>query len=385
MACWPRWPACCTADDVTTLQSPNTVSMRDLIKGELIDIIEWLETSPDTMVWRFARPDNEIKNGAQLIVRPGQQAVFVDQGNVADVFLPGQHELTTKNLPVLSRLRGWKYGFASPFKAEVVFVSTRQFAGARWGTKAPVMTTDPELGPVRLRAFGTYSVRVSHAETIVRELVGANASLDIAQITDQLRDLIVARFSETLGEQSSSVLKLAAQYEELGVAAARKLAPDLARFGLELTQMIVESIALPVEVAATLDQRTRIGLIGDVGAYAQLQAADAIRDAARNTGGGVAAAGAALGVGAVLGQQMASATGAAMNYRPAAPPPIPAGTAFFVDVGGKPVGPLDMAALRGRVSDGSLTRSTLVWREGMAEWTPASGASELVGLFPPQA
>lgn len=360
------------------------MTMRDLIKGELIDIIEWLETSPDTMVSRFARPDNEIKNGAQLIVRPGQQALFVDQGNVADTFLPGQHELSTKNLPILSRLRGWKYGFASPFKAEVVFVSTRQFAGARWGTKAPVMTTDPELGPVRLRAFGTYSVRVSNAEMIVRELVGANASLGISQISDQLRDLIVARFSETLGEQSSSVLTLAAQYDELGAATARKLVPDLARFGLELTQMIVESIALPDEVAATLDQRTRIGLIGDVGAYAQLQAADAMRDAARNPGGGAAAAGAALGVGAVLGQQMASATAAAMNYRPAAPPPIPQGTAFFVDVGGKPVGPLDLAALRARVSDGSLTRTTLVWRDGMAEWKPASGATELVGLFPPQ-
>ena len=355
--------------------------MRELIKGELIDIIEWLETSSDTMVWRFVRPDNEIKNGAQLIVRPGQQAIFVEQGNVADVFLPGQHELTTKNLPILSRLRGWKYGFSSPFKAEVVFVSTRQFAGARWGTKAPVMTTDPELGPVRLRAFGTYSVRVANAETIVRELVGANATLGISQISDQLRDLVVARFSETLGEQSSSVLKLASQYEELGAATARRLAPDLGRFGLEITQMIVESIALPDEVAATLDQRTRIGLIGDVGAYAQLQAADAIRDAARNPGGGMAAAGAALGVGAVLGQQMASATGAAMSHRPAGPPPIPVVVAYYVDVEGKPLGPLDLPELRARVADGSLTKTTLVWREGMTEWLAASGAPELAGLF----
>ena len=202
--------------------------MSDFIKGELIDIIEWIESSPETMVWRFVRPDNAIKNGAQLIVRPGQQAVFVDQGNIADVFLPGQHELATKNLPVLSRLRGWKYGFSSPFKADVVFVSTRQFAGARWGTKAPVMTTDPELGPVRLRAFGTYTVRVSNAETVVREMVGSNASLGISQISDQLRDLIVARFSETLGEQSTSVLKLAAHYEELGAATAQRLVPDVA-------------------------------------------------------------------------------------------------------------------------------------------------------------
>src|SRR5258708_27384206 len=171
----------------TPTRTPMT--MRDFIHGELIDVIEWLETSTDTMVWRFARPNNEIKNGAQLIVRPGQLAVFVEQGTVADVFVPGRHELVTKNLPVLSRLRGWKYGFESPFKAEIVFVSSRQFTGCRWGTKAPIMTTDPELGPVRLRAFGTYSIRVNEAESFVRELVGTNSTFALDQISNQLRDL----------------------------------------------------------------------------------------------------------------------------------------------------------------------------------------------------
>ncbi len=364
------------------------MTLRDLIVGELIDIIEWLETSQDTMVWRFARPHNEIKNGAQLIVRPGQLAVFVDQGTVADVFIPGRHELSTSNLPVLSRLRGWKYGFHSPFKAEVVFVSTRQFTGCKWGTKAPIMTSDPELGPVRLRAFGTYAMRVSDPEVFVRELVGANPTFDIDQISDQLRDLMVARFSDLLGEQSTSVLKLASQYDELGRMTAARLVPELARFGIETTQFNVESIALPDEVAATLDQRTRMGLLGDVGAYAQLQAADALRDAARNTGGGAAAAGAAMGVGLAVGQQLASTANSALHptvATPAAsrrgPPPLPPTAEFFMAVDGKPQGPLEVATLRQRVGDGSLTRDTLVWREGMAQWASAGTVPEVATLF----
>ncbi len=367
------------------------MTLREFISGELIDIVEWLETGQETMVSRFYRPHNEIKNGAQLIVRPGQKAVFVEQGTVADVFLPGRHELATKNLPVLSRLKGWKYGFESPFKAEVVFVSTRQFAGAKWGTKAPVMTTDPQLGPVRLRAFGTYAIRVSDPECFVRELVGANPHFAIDQVSDQLRDLMVARFSDLLGEQSTSVLALASQYDELGAATAKRLAEELARFGLEVTQFNVESIALPDEVAATLDQRTRMGLLGDVGAYAQLQAADAMLEAARNPGGGAAAAGVGIGAGVALGQQMAHALpqtapqaapkGPPPIAAPAGPPPIPS-VVFYLAVNGAPVGPLDRPGLEQQVRNGVLRADTLVWRDGMAEWMPASRVPELSSLLP---
>lgn len=355
------------------------MTLRDFIHGELIDIVEWLESSTDAMVWRFDRPNNEIKNGARLIVRPGQLAVFVEQGTVADVFQPGSHELTTRNLPVLSRLRGWKYGFESPFKAEVVFVSTRQFTSNKWGTKTPVMTRDPELGPVRLRVYGTYSVRVADAESFVRELVGANSSFTIGQITDQLRDMVVARFSELLAERSIPVLQLAANYKELGDLAAAGLQAELARLGVELTQLVVESIALPDEVAATVDQRTRIGLIGDVGAYAQLQAADAIRDAARSPGGG---AGAGIGVGLAMAQQLVGTTSQAL--RPptgASPPPIPGAQGFYVAIDGKAAGPLDVAALRQRVRDGVLKAETLVWREGMAEWLPAGQVGAVAELL----
>jgi membrane protease subunit (stomatin/prohibitin family) len=365
--------------------------LRELIHGELIDVVEWLEDSTNAMVWRFARPNNELKNGARLIVRPGQLAVFVEQGSVADVFQPGNHELVTQNLPVVSKLRGWKYGFQSPFKAEVVFVSTRQFAANKWGTKTPVMVRDPELGAVRLRAYGTYTARVSDAEVFVRELVGANATFAIDQISDQLRDLVVARFSDLLGEKSIPILELAANYRELGDQAAVHLVPELAQYGLELTQLVVESIALPDEVAATLDQRTRIGLIGDVGAYAQLQAADAIRDAARNQGSG--GAGAAIGIGIAMAQQIGGAAGAAMQptmnptiatpavKRPPAPPPIPQLPAFFLAIDGKPVGPLDRAALVQHVKEGKLRGDTLVWRDGMADWAAAAKVGELTELL----
>lgn len=360
------------------------MALLDFIHGELIDIVEWLETDADAMVWRFDRPNGELKNGARLIVRPGQVAVFVEQGSIADVFLPGQHTLTTQNLPLLSKLRGWKFGFQSPFKAEIVFVSTRQFTGNRWGTKSPVMMRDPQLGPVRLRAYGTYSVHVSDAESFVRELVGAHSSYTIGQIGDQLRDLVVARMSEVLGQRSIPVLDLASSYRLLGDAGAASLAPELATLGLELTQLVVENIALPDEVAASLDQQTRIGIIGDIGKYAQLQAADAVREAARNTGAG--GAGAAVGVGLGLAQQLAGSSAdalkapAASAAAAAGPPPLPHGASYYIAVDGKPVGPLDMAALRQRASRGELRGDTLAWREGMPEWLAASAIAELASL-----
>ena len=366
------------------------MTLRDFIGGELIDVIEWLEDSPDAMVWRFARPKNEIKNGAQLIVRPGQVAVFVDQGTVADVFDPGRHELTTSNLPVLSKLRGWKYGFESPFKADVVFVSTRQFPSQKWGTKTPVMVTDRELGAVRLRAYGTFITRVGNAKVFVTELVGSNSGFVIDQIADQIRDMIVARFAEEIGTDSIPILQLASKYSEIGDRAATRLAPDLLPLGLELARLVVESIALPDEVAATLDQRTRIGLIGDMSVYAALQAADAIRDSARNPGTG--GAGAAIGVGIAMARQLGNVVANALHpsgVAPAAnapppvpvPPPIPRGPSYFIAVDGKAQGPFDVAALRAHIAAKSLAPDTLVWCDGMAQWAPASSVAETAALF----
>jgi len=257
------------------------------------------------------------------------------------------------------------------------------------------MTRDPELGAIRLRAYGTYAVRVRDAESFVRELVGANSSYTISEISDQIRDMVVARFAELLGEKPIPVLQLAANYRELGDLATEKLAAELARFGVELTQLVVESIALPDEVAATLDQKTRLGLLGgDLGSYAQLQAADAIRDSARNTGAG--GAGAAIGVGLGMAQQLAGAAGRAMKDNnagataaggapqappPIAPPPLPAALAVWLGVHGTPTGPLDLAALKQHFHDGTLTKETLAWCAGMADWKPASQLPELAEVL----
>jgi membrane protease subunit (stomatin/prohibitin family) len=363
------------------------VPIREQLRGELIDIVEWLEESPDTLVWRFARPDNEIKNGAQLVVRPGQVAVFVEQGDVADVFLPGRHELTTRNLPVLSRLRGWKYGFESPFKAEVVFASTRQFLNQKWGTKSPVITNDPQFGPARLRAYGTFGVRVHDAAQLVRELVGAQSSFAMAEITEQLRDLVTARASDELGEGTIPLLQLAANYAEIGDRVAERIRTDLRSFGLDVVRVVVENISVPTEVEQALDQRTRMGVIGDVGAYAQLQAADALRDAARNPGG-VAASGAGIGLGLAIAQQAGAAvaaapprTAAAYTAGPAEPPPIPPAALFHIVVDGARQGPFDAAALVRQAAAGSLGPETLVWRPGMAAWAPASTVPEVAALL----
>ena len=197
------------------------MTLREFLAGEFIDIIEWIDESGDTMAWRFSRPGNEIKNGAQLIVRPAQLAIFVDQGHLADVFRPGRHTLTTANLPLLSTLRGWKYGFDSPFKADVLFVNTKQFTGQKWGTSNPVIVSDASLGPVRLRAYGTYAVHVTDPAKFVRELVGTNSMFTVEQISEQLRDLVVAKVSSVLASGRISILDLAAKYARGGRSRAR--------------------------------------------------------------------------------------------------------------------------------------------------------------------
>lgn len=365
------------------------MTLREFISGELIDIIEWTDGSDDAMAWRFTRPDNEIKNGAQLIVRPAQVAILVDQGEIADVFQPGRYELTTANMPILSRLRGWKYGFESPFKADVVFLSTRQFVNRKWGTAHPVILRDEELGPVRLRAFGTYAVRIVDAQKFVEELSGTTSVFVIDQVAEQLRDMIVAKVSGVLAGDGISIYELAAKYAEVGSRVQERVAPQFLQYGLSITQLVIENVSLPPEVEATLDQRTRMRMLhGELDSYTQLQSADAIRDAARNPGGG-AAAGVGIGMGAALGQRaMAAAAPAppapAASAAPAAtavgtfePPPLPTAAWYFA-AGNERKGPVDEATLR---SLGSLTPETLVWKHGMADWTPAGRVPDLATML----
>jgi membrane protease subunit (stomatin/prohibitin family) len=356
------------------------MSFWNFVKSELIDIVEWLDSSGDGVVHRFERHDNEIKNGAQLIVRPGQAAVFVDQGTIADVFAPGRYELRTDNLPVLSTLRGWKYGFDSPFKAEVYFVSTRVFTDLKWGTKNPIMLRDAEFGPVRVRAFGTYAFRVAEPARLITQVVGTHGAFAAGQLSEQIRNYIVSRFTEALGEGRIPVLDLAARFSELGAAIRPVLAADAEKYGLEITTFLVENVSLPEEVERALDKRTSMGVVGNLDAFTKFQAASAMEAAASNPGGG-AAEGMGLGMGFAMAQQMAGALGRD-GAATGGPPPLPAQPSFFAAYDGAQAGPFGLDALRTDAGAGKLTRGTLVWRDGMAAWTPAGEVAELATLFP---
>jgi membrane protease subunit (stomatin/prohibitin family) len=350
----------------------------DKLKGELIDIIEWTQPSQsETLAWRFQRYDNEIKNGAQLTVREGQAAVFVNEGQLADVFHPGRYVLETANLPILATLKGWKYGFHSPFKAEVYFISTRQWTDLKWGTQNPIMLRDPEFGPVRVRAYGTYAMQVTDPAVFLRQLIGTDPNFETYEIAGQLRNTIVARFVDAIGQAKIAVLDLAGNYDRISKMALEHIKTDLATMGLALTTFYIENISLPPEVEQALDKRTEMGVLGNMEQYTRYQTANAIPEAAKNPGG-LAGLGASLAVGAAMGSQM----GAAFQPQGAGtPPPLPGGASWFLALAGKQAGPFDLPMLARHVQDGSLTRTTLVWKQGLASWTPAESVAELQGLF----
>lgn len=284
----------------------------DAIRSQFIEVIEWLDDSGNTILYRFPVQGQEIKNGAQLTVRESQAAVFVYQGQIADVFGPGRYTIDGGNTPILTKLGAWKYGFNSPFKAEVYFVNTKQFTDLKWGTSNPVMMRDGDFGMVRLRAFGIYSIRVADPSAFIKEVAGTNAHFVTEDIEGQLKRTLVSGFSDALAESKIAALDLASNYDELGRFTRSKLTTDFNAYGLELTKFVIENISLPAEVEAAMDKRTSMGVIGDVGRYAQFQAADAMRDAAQNPGGG-AGTGAGLGAGFAIGNAMAGAMTNAMN------------------------------------------------------------------------
>jgi len=282
--------------------------VKDAAMNQFIEVIEWLDDSRDTMVYRFPVAGQEIKNEAQLIVRESQAAVFVFEGQVADVFTPGKYTIDGGNTPILSKLGAWKYGFNSPFKSEVYFVNTKQFTDMKWGTSNPVMLRDADFGIVRLRAFGAYSLRVGDPGEFIKQIAGTNAQFQTEDIDVQLKRAIVTEFSDAIGEMKIPALDLAAQYKELGEAIRAKINGDFNSYGLEVTKFYVENVSLPPEVEAAMDKRASMGALGDAQKYMQFQAADALRDAAQNEGGG-AGLGAGLGAGFAVGGQMANVFG----------------------------------------------------------------------------
>ena len=354
------------------------MGMFDILRNELVDIIEWIDDTRHTLVWRFPRYRNEIKNGAQLIVRPGQMAVFVNQGQLADVFEPGTHALTTANLPILSTLQGWKYGFESPFKAEVYFVSTRVVTDLKWGTPNPIMLRDADFGPVRLRAFGTYTLRVTDPKALLKEIVGTQQSVEADELNELLRSIIGTAFADMLGKSQIAALDLAAHYRDFSDQ-LRKLVIERVddEYGLDVPQLMIVNISLPEEVEKAIDTRSSMGAIGDMQRYQQFQIGKAVTAAAENPAGGAAAQAMTFGLGMAMANQMAPGMTRAGAAPGSAPPPLPGAAAWYVAAGGQQQGPFTVAQVQQGLASGQITAATLVWATGMAAWLPASQVPEL--------
>jgi excisionase family DNA binding protein len=300
------------------------MGLMDFIKGELIEIIEWTDDSRDTLSYRFPDDDKEIKNGAQLIVRESQVAQFVYLGQFGDLFQPGKHTLTTDNIPVLTTLKGWKYGFQTPFKADVYYVITRIFTGNKWGTSNPIMMRDADFGIVRLRAFGTFDFRVVEPQKFLKEVAGTDQHFRLDEFADAMRSRIVSVFSDALASSKVPALDVAMRYTELGDALLPLINPILhEKYGIEMPSFILENVSVPAEVEAAIDKRSSMAAVGNLNDYVKYQMAQGLEKG----GTGVGGLGAELAVGASIAQQMLNQPGgiAAQATQPAAAPAAASG------------------------------------------------------------
>ena len=241
-----------------------------------IEIIEATTPDPNLLLWKYADEDKEIKNGAKLTVRESQVVVFLNEGVLADVFQPGLHKLSTENIPILSRLKGWKYGFNSPFKADVYFVNTRQFVNNKWGTPAPIMMRDPEFGQIRVRAFGTFDIQINDFETFFRQYAGSYKTFTIFELQHELRDFIAPKFGEVLAQENISVKDVAGNITELGKKITPFLKPYFAQFGIVLVTFTITSVTLPDEVSAHYDKITNMNMVTDMDKFTKFNTANAI-------------------------------------------------------------------------------------------------------------
>lgn len=357
----------------------------DFLTGEFIDVIHWVDDTHDTMVWRFEREGHEIKYGAKLTVREGQTAVFVHEGQLADVFTPGLYMLETNNMPVMTTLQHWDHGFKSPFKSEIYFVNTTRFNDLKWGTKNPIMARDPEFGPVRLRSYGTYSVRVANAARFLTEIVGTDGEFTMDEISFQIRNIIVQEFSKVIAGSGIPVLDMAANTGDLGKIIAEAIDPVVAQYGLSIPELYIENISLPPAVEAALDDRTSRGIAGNLNDHMKWKAAEALGK------GGMAGGAMEAGMGAALGLQMGNMAvnatqagpwgGAQPQAAAAAPPPPPVEHVWHIAENGQTTGPFSKAKLGQMAAEGSLSRETYVWTAGQDGWKKAEDVAELAQLF----
>ncbi len=304
------------------------MAILDFIKKQFIDIIEWTDDSRDTLSFRFPDEDKEIKRGAQLIVRESQVAQFVYLGQFGDTFGPGKYDLTTDNIPVLSDLKGWKYGFESPFKADVYYVITRLFTGNKWGTANPVMMRDQDFGIVRLRAYGVYDFRIVDPKLFLKEVAGTDDHFRLDEFNDTMRSRIVSVFSEALAQSKIPALDVAARYGELGSALLPLINPQtMSKYGLEVTSFIVENVSVPPEVEQAIDKRSSMAAVGNLNDYVKFQMAQGLEKG--DGGGGAGGMAAQMAVGMAMAQQMMNQSGGILGSQATpgiagAPSPAPA-------------------------------------------------------------
>ncbi|HHS93592.1 MAG TPA: antifreeze protein, partial [Campylobacterales bacterium] len=276
----------------------------DWIFGQFIDVIEWTDDSQDTMVYRFPRHNHEIKYGAKLTVRESQMAIFVNEGVIADVLEPGIYELETKNLPIMTSLEHWDHAFNSPFKAEVYFINTKRFTDLKWGTKNPIMVRDPEFSMVRLRAFGTYEIRIVDPKQFMNEIVGTDNHFTVDEIDDQLTNLIISKFTTVIGESDIPILDMASNYEKFSEYILEKIAPYFGEYGLSLTKILVENISLPEEVEKALDKRSSREITGDLDENIKYQTGEALSKDGSSSMGDMVGMGAGIAVGQTMAESL---------------------------------------------------------------------------------
>lgn len=356
--------------------------IREKLSNEFIDIVEWLDYTDDTICHRFERYQNEIKNGAQLIVREGQMAVFINEGELADVFEPGTYTLNTENLPILATLKGWKYGFNSPFKAEVYFVNTHLFTDEKWGTKNPITLNDDRFGLVEIRAFGTYAFKISDPDKFIVDIVGTDNNFTNFEINEHLKSLIATRFTDTIGEGNLPIELYAANSTELSETCQEVMQPEFASVGISLEKFFIENVSMPEDLKKEIFEYSRIDKL-DLDKLAKFKAAKAIEAAAANEGG-TAGAGMGMGMGFVLAQQMGGLMGGAgQATAPAAaptgavPPPMPTAVQYYYAYNGQQAGPVSFEQLRALFANRTVNKDSLVWKQGMSDWAPLKDVEEL--------
>lgn len=361
------------------------------LRNEFLDIIEFIDNSNNTLVYRFERYQNEIKNNSKLIVREGQQAIFMNEGKVADIFNAGTYTLNTQNLPILSTLKGWKYDFNSPFKAEVYFINTRNFIDQKWGTKNPLILNDDRFGMLEIRAFGTYTFKIVDAQKFIKEIVGTDGHFTTEEINEQLKSIIVSRFTDAIGEAKLPIESYVGNTNELSATIFAIMKDDFATYGIELSKFLLENTSMPEDVKKEIFELSRLNKI-DMKKFTQYKTAQSIEKAAENPSG-IAGTAFSFGTGMNMARQMMQSfeepfqttsfsSFSSHQIPPQTPPPLPTtGTTYFVAINNAQAGPFNESQLLPLIEKGQLLADTLVWNQGMTGWQKASSVSELQNLF----